>query len=53
MPAATFADVNVDALDFGRGGIPDGACVNYERCGNVPPGKNQMCASCVDDVRHK
>lgn len=34
---------------------PEGACVNYAECGNLPPGhpetRNQMCDACLDAIR--
>lgn len=30
---------------------PEGACARYEVCGNVVPGRGQMCADCLDAVR--
>lgn len=32
---------------------PDGACVNYDDCGNTVPGRASMCYECLDAVRHK
>lgn len=30
---------------------PEGACVNYEECGNVVPANGQMCGPCLDAAR--
>lgn len=31
--------------------IPDNACTNYGRCGNVVPHNGQMCSECLDRAR--
>jgi hypothetical protein len=33
------------------GEAPEGACARYKVCGNVVPGRGQMCADCLDEVR--
>jgi hypothetical protein len=33
------------------GETPEGACVRYEVCGNVVPGRGQMCGPCLDELR--
>jgi hypothetical protein len=30
---------------------PDGACVNYEECGNIVPENGKMCGPCLDAAR--
>jgi hypothetical protein len=30
---------------------PNGACVNYEECGNVVPENGKMCGPCLDAAR--
>lgn len=31
---------------------PEGACINYEQCGNRVPHNGQICGPCLDRVRH-
>ncbi|HET7325448.1 MAG TPA: hypothetical protein VFJ06_14065 [Halococcus sp.] len=31
--------------------VPEGACVRYDICKNVVPGRGQICADCLDAVR--
>lgn len=38
--------------DFGVQAPPEGACVNYEKCGNVPAGNETMCSDCLREARH-
>ena len=30
---------------------PDGACIHYERCGNVVPENGRICGPCLDELR--
>lgn len=45
MTALSDVDTGVlgDAI-----GVPDNACVNYERCSNTIPGNGEVCAACLD-----
>lgn len=36
---------------FDADAVPEGACVRYEVCENVVPGRGQMCGPCLDDLR--
>jgi hypothetical protein len=40
---------NLTAFDVDA--APEGACVRYEVCGNVVPGRGQMCGPCLDELR--
>ena len=40
-----------DLTAFDVGAAPEGACVRYEVCGRVVPGRSQMCADCLDELR--
>lgn len=40
-----------DLTAFDVDAAPEGACVHYERCGNVVPGRGTMCADCLEEVR--
>lgn len=44
--------ISPDALSMMDGQKPEGACVRYEACGNIVPGRGEMCAECLDEVRH-
>ncbi|SEL19018.1 hypothetical protein [Haloferax larsenii] len=49
------AETQQTTLPTGVTKIPEGACVNYDNCGNFPPGhpntNNQMCDDCLDAAR--
>ena len=40
---------NLTAFDVET--VPDGACVRYEICERVVPGRGRICADCLDDLR--
>ena len=40
-----------DLTAFDVDAAPEGACARYEICGNVVPGRGQMCGECLDEVR--
>lgn len=44
--------VDLDALSMTNPSVPDGACVNFEKCGNMVPGNGQMCGKCTDEARY-
>lgn len=31
----------------------ESACVNMARCGNIVPGRGQMCCDCIDAARQR
>lgn len=37
-----------EALTF----TPDNPCVKYDECGNSAPGNNDICPSCLDEIRN-
>lgn len=43
---------NQSLSEYGVQAPPEGACVNYEKCGNVPAGKETMCTDCLREARH-
>jgi hypothetical protein len=46
---AVSEQANLSAYDIDA--APEGACVRYEVCGNVVPGRGQMCGPCLDELR--
>jgi hypothetical protein len=41
-------DIDTDVLSGGETLVPENACHNYERCGNVVLGNGEVCADCLD-----
>lgn len=53
MESPSEADLEEKLLnEYGVQVPPEGACVNYEKCGNVPAGKETMCSGCLREARH-
>lgn len=49
-----MTQTNVPDIDeLARSIAPDGACVNYDECGNTVPGNGMMCGDCLDEARRK
>ncbi|WP_161605803.1 hypothetical protein [Halococcus thailandensis] len=40
-----------DLTTFDVDAAPEGACARYKICGNVVPGRGQMCGECLDELR--
>lgn len=51
-PHPAEGGVDLDALSMTAPAVPPDACTNYETCGNVVPNNGEMCAKCLDRVRH-
>lgn len=47
MPVSDQADLST--YDVER--APERACIRYQVCGNVVPGRGRICGPCLDEVR--
>ena len=45
------ADQSDLAAFGGSEAAPDGACIQYEECGNVVPENGRICGLCLDELR--
>lgn len=43
-----FQEIDTDVLDSEEAFLPENACHNYERCGNIVPANGEVCADCLD-----
>jgi len=47
----TLAGIDTNLLNVVEEPVPENACVKYERCRNVVPGRGEVCGNCLDKAQ--